>query len=255
MKQAMRKSCVITAVILLVVSCSDDYSYLNDYASLEENYQKVLFERDSDWIPYRPIRTRSDGRIVINNNELLGYSFKTDYLPIVDLRNLGYKVIDVNKINELNPEYIQSYKILNRDAKCFSFSNFDQYIDKSTFTRKVHHGLDFDFFGLHFGHKKEYTSTFGLDINSTANNVFGETNIVVRDSTHRIKNTSSVLNKIKKSCIYEDFIEVIHTMHPSEIVNLYGCFVNIGYSTGCQATAIYKGHVAQGVVVDNIILI
>lgn len=53
----------------------------------------------------------------------LGYSFKNEVYPIEDSKNLGYQVINLNKLSQDCPNYLTAWKTNSGEAFYYSYAS------------------------------------------------------------------------------------------------------------------------------------
>lgn len=236
---------IVSAFAILLSSCSHDEDILLDDNSLPKNGY-LIRERPADnpWKPYvyeGPSKSRSQRMITISTKDCLGYSFKQDVAPIENMSNLGYKVIDIEKFAKAYPDKVRTWKILSQNASSFSFSNFDDFNSKSQMTKKVKTGDEVKLLFLSFGHKHTYTSLFGETLIANDKSVFGELDIIFRDSCYEMSYPTNLKNEIIKSFLAPSFVHDYHYMNPYDFIQSYGGVVASKFYTGGRATALYAG--------------
>ncbi len=241
----MRPFIIFSAIILLMASCTKEDEIFSEDKTLFEDGE-VIFERPADnpWIPYvyhKQSRSNSERITVISTKDCLGYSFKSDVAPLENMRNLGYKVIDIEKLSMTYPDKVRTWKILTQDAKSFSFSDFDNFSSKSEITKKIKTGHDLKLLFLSFGHKHTFSSLFGESLLTDSNSVLGELDVIFRDSCYELGYTSSLKTEIQKSFVSPSFIHDYHYMRPYEFFQNYGGVVAANFYSGGRATALYAG--------------
>jgi len=205
----------------------------------------VLKERDPDnpWVPsdYQSIFSLGKRSIGINQEKYLGMSYKSIVFPFEDTRNLGNQVIDYAKFRRDYETYFKSWKVNNGEAFRFSYATFDNYTSNSKKTTEVSGGFNLNLGVFSVGNKKSRTETFSKSLVENNNAVFGELNVVVRDSVFNLQLSSYIKEKIKKDYMHKDFLAELYNTHPSEFFHNYGGFVLTNYVTGGKATALYTG--------------
>lgn len=241
----MRPFIIFSAIILLMASCTKEDEIFSEDKTLFEDGE-VIFERPADnpWIPYvyhKQSRSNSERITVISTKDCLGYSFKSDVAPLENMINLGYKVIDIEKLSTTYPDKVRTWKILTQDAKSFSFSDFDNFSSKSEIAKKIKTGHDLKLLFLSFGHKHTFSSLFGESLLTDSNSVLGELDVIFRDSCYELGYTSSLKTEIQKSFVSPSFIHDYHYMRPYEFFQNYGGVVAANFYSGGRAMALYAG--------------
>lgn len=182
---------MLLSLVAIFSSCSEDETLYNAYDSQIMKDGELIRERpkDNPWIPYihpTSLNTRSAKITSLSSSDFLGYSFRCDEAPLENTSNLGCRVIDISKLSKAYPQNVKGWKNLSQTAVSFSFSNFDDYNSKSNITKKLTHDGGLKFLCFQIGHKHTYTSAFGEDIISDNNAIFGELNVILKDSCYRI---------------------------------------------------------------------
>lgn len=244
----MKKFYFFIFLFVATVSCTDISDDIN-VDTMSKNEVIVLKERDPNcpWIPsdYQSIftATRSETRNYsgMSHRQFLGYSFKDDIYPLEDTRNLGYQVIDINKLYKDNPTYLSAWKNNTGTASSFSYATFDRYVSNSTLTNNISGGFNLNLGLFSIGNKRSLSSVFSKAITEDKNITFGELNIVVRDSSYRMQYSSNIQSKIKEKYLSETFKDELYNTHPSEFFSNYGGFVLADFVVGGKATAQYAG--------------
>lgn len=239
---------------LLLFSCAESpMDFQEDNAAddfggaVADRKMTILKERNPEypWEPvvYKSHRDTATSRSAqqLTHPDYLGYSYRNDFYPIEDSKNLGYRVINTPKLSADFPTYFQSWKSPSAEAKYFSYASFDEYLSKSTTTKKVSSGFSLDFKIFSIGNKTNYTDVFTKEVSSNDKFVFGELNIAICDSCHRMQYSTNIRDRISKDYIDPVFFEEYHCLHPYELFKDYGGFVVRDFITGGKATALYLG--------------
>ena len=231
-----------------IVSCTDISDDMN-IEVMSESKAIVLKERNPNypWIPsdYKSVLTATRGvtkdYASTSHRRFLGYSFKDDIYPLEDTRNLGYEVIDIDKLYKDNPKYLDAWKNNTGAASSFSYATFDRYVSNSTVTNSVSGGFKLNLGLFSIGNKRNLSSVFSKSMIEDKNTTFGELNIIVRDSCYRLQYSSNIQSKIKEKYLSETFKDELYNTHPSEFFSNYGGFVLTDFVVGGKATAQYAG--------------
>lgn len=232
---------VLSVVASIFSSCNSDVlDSCNE--SFDESF--TLCEKCNEtWDPYvyhSKLKTRSNDITLITNSEYLGFSWKLDTYPIEDSMNLGYRVVNTAAFIKQYPSYFNRARNNAIESSYFSFTNFDEYISKSSYSKKIHGGLDIHFLGISICNKHNHTSTFSQSFLSDEKSVFGELNINIRDSIYRMQ-YSSLINTKLRNYLDPVFVEELHNTHPYEFYLNYGPFVLREFAVGGKAIALYAG--------------
>lgn len=235
---------ILLSLVAIFSSCSEDETLYNASDSQILKDGEIIRERpkDNPWIPYihpTSLNTRSAKIISLSSSDFLGYSFRCDEAPLENTSNLGYRVIDISKLSKAYPQNVKGWKNLSQTAVSFSFSNFDDYNSKSNITKKLTHDGGLKLLCFQIGHKHTYTSAFGEDIISDNNAIFGELNVILKDSCYRMDYNSNLKKAILRDYLDPEFIKNLHYLDPYEFYKEYGSVVACDYFSGGKATAIY----------------
>ncbi len=236
----------LTFLLLLscLVSCVENEPMLLDEYKASSEY--IIRERPADnpWIPYIPkstsIETRA-GRGALALRNFLGYSLNPQRTPIENTLNLGYPVINKDKLSKSHSSYFTYWKNASHETNVYSYKNIDDYLSKTKFTDKVAHGSEFKFLGIHLGHKHIMISTFGENLINDTTSVFGELNVIANDSVYRMLYSDAIQKEILVDYLDSEFIKNVHTLHPYELYKMYGSLVMTNFCSGGRATAYYVG--------------
>ncbi len=241
---------LIISLSFFIFSCEDHYEKNPEAGYSMANNEVVLKERDHNipWVrsEYQSkfssvTNTTKTGVIGIPQVKYLGRSFRNNYYPIEDSRNLGYSVIDFDKFYKDYRSYCNFWKNNTSDGSYFSYANFDRYTSNSTITKNIGGGFKLDVGIFSIGSKSSKKEVFTKSLVENTDAVFGEVNIVVRDSCFELQTSSNILEKIKENYLSKDFKEELYKTHPSEFFSNYGGFVLASFVTGGKASAQYVG--------------
>lgn len=232
-----------TLLLVCMMSCSDDEP---TFKEVRISNVAVLRERPSEnpWIPYmgqpRNLQTRS-GRGTLAVSDFLGYSLNPERTPIENTLNLGFPVVDKKRLSKNHGSYFTYWKNASHETKVFSYKNISDYASKTDFNEKVRHGIDIKLFGIHLDHKHTLSKIFHDSIVNNSRIVFSELNIIANDSCYRMQYTDVIRKQILKDYIDSEFLTNIHTLHPFELLQMYGSLVIADFCSGGRATAYFAG--------------
>ncbi|MFV0506486.1 MAG: MAC/perforin domain-containing protein [Bacteroidales bacterium] len=116
-----------------------------------------------------------------------------------------------------------------------------RYTSNSTVTNTVNGGFNLNLGLFSVGNKTNTKNVFTKSLVEDTNATFGELNVVVRDSVHRMQYSTAIQQKIKARYLAKDFEDELYNTHPSEFFMNYGGFVLANFVTGGKATAIFGG--------------
>lgn len=240
---------LILLIVVLFVSCSEEDS-LNDIQenNIENNGITVLQERDpnSPLILSKPIdksipKITTKSSDLISFGEYLGRSYKAESLDYSNNLDLGYPVIDLNKLSSDYSDFILNYGLNVTSAEAFAYTNFDRYTSNSKKSKTVSGGLSLNLGIFKIGAKHKMTEVFTESKISENNRVFGELNILYKKARYRMLADSEFINKISTTYLTDSFKELLYNRTPSQLYDIYGGFVLTDFITGGRAQALYTG--------------
>lgn len=239
----MKKNIVFIFISLFIsYSCNNETDDIYDNDTYNDQII-VLKERTSPWesSSFDSKQKNALKYASISHRDLLGYSLKNKEYPLEDTKNIGNQVIDIAKLAKDYPNYVRSWKNNTGEATYFTYANFNRYVSNSTITKVVNNGFSLNLGLFSIGNKSNSTSIFSKNLTEDKNAVFGELDVIIRDSIHQIQYSSNIHNIIKKKYISQDFKDELYNTHPSEFFNNYGGFVITSFVTGGKAIAKYTG--------------
>lgn len=195
------------------------------------------------------ITTRSSsetGATICNSDKLLGSTYKAGNGIIGDYANVGFQVIDIEKVRELGGKRVTSHYLNDGATNKFTFSDFEHFADSSSLTRKISSGFSLNLGFFKIGRKKTTTEVFKSAYTSSNQSVYGELDILIRDSRCLLECASSSRRIYARQCLTKEFKETLYGSTISEIIKQYGPYVLIGYDTGGKALALYAAQTQAG---------
>lgn len=230
---------ILFAWTFIFTSCEKD----KDNLTPSQEKHIVIKERDPNypWTPWqRPVLSRATPT-VIGLKDCVGRSLKCNVFPIENMENLGYPVIDMDKLTKDYPSYFTSWRIGTGLAESFSYASFDRFIENSSIQKKVSSGFSLNLGIFKIGHKKKMTEIFSTSSIESKQSVFGMLNVLIRDSCYNLQLSSNIKDKIILNYLHEIFKDELYNTSPSEFFSNYGGFVLSRYVTGGQALGYYCG--------------
>lgn len=240
---------LFSSLLILLSSCTDSNDDLRTNSVLSKDIV-VLKERDPN-TPWNPstykskftseTKSISPRSTSVPTRDYLGYSLKNNTYPFEDTRNLGNPVVNLSQLTKDYPSYTISWKNNTGEATSFSYSSFDRYLSNSSISKTVNGGFSLNLGLFKIGSEHSYTTVFSNSLVNDRNTTFGELNVVVRDSCHRMQISSNIKEKIKAKYLLQEFKDELYSTHPSELFRNYGGFVLSNFVVGGKATALYAG--------------
>ncbi|MDL2303546.1 hypothetical protein LJC28_04045 [Dysgonomonas sp. OttesenSCG-928-D17] len=240
-------------ILLCLFSCSNEHEFIEKVDNIKTQ-EFLLKDRNPDY----PLNLDSNRHLddavtksdIIYKYEFLGYGYKPITLPLIDVTNISYQILDINRIIEAgktNKEYdIKTSMLINSWAPDIAtFTDFNAYAKSESVSKVVKGGFSLtnipiigSIFG--FGSKKKYTEVFNKLIIDTTKAVYGQLDMAYRDSLHRI-NTGEALNKDLTGFYSARFKKDLYSTHMTDLLRSYGNFLVTGVETGGILTALYQG--------------
>lgn len=186
------------------------------------------------------------GALICNSEKLLGSTYKAGNGIIGDYANVGFQIIDIEKVKALGNNRISSHYLNDKVTDKFTFSDFEHFTDSSSITKKISHGFSLNLGLFKIGRKKTTTEVFKSAYTSSNQSVYGELDILIRDSRFTLDCVSSSRRIYARQCLTKEFKEALYGSTIGEIINQYGPYVLIGYDTGGKALALYAAKTKAG---------
>ena len=113
-----------------------------------------------------------------NSGELLGYSYKMGNTILGDPQNVGFQVIDIDKVSDYDHSLISKNHIGHSSIGSFSYADYDDFLKKSQLIKKSSSGFSLNIIGIiKIGRKHRNTKMFASYINDSTRSVYGEANV------------------------------------------------------------------------------
>ncbi|MFD2824847.1 MAC/perforin domain-containing protein [Leeuwenhoekiella polynyae] len=239
-------------IVVFLVSCSDEDS-LNDVQenNIESDGVIVLKERDLN----SPLvlsklenndsslieRSNSTTKGLISFDDYLGRSYKLQSIDYSNNLDLGFPVVDMNKLSSDYSDFILSYGLNLTNIDAFAYSNFDRYTSNSKKTNTINGGFSLSLGLFKIGAKSTMKEIFSESKISENNRVFGELNILYKKARYKMLSDSDFVNKLSTTYLTDSFKELLYNRTPSQIFSVYGGVVLTDFVTGGKAQAMYTG--------------
>lgn len=246
MKLIVKLVIYFSCYAILAVSCSikEDRCSLspNDY-QLEE----VLQERSSEY-PFCPLQSVdriSRFNIGTQSGTLLGYSYSLNHFPVENIYNLGYPVVNTDKLFIDHPGFFnqqtRNYSIV-RSSSFYDYSRVEtnyaeSYTSQSDFTFGI--GL----FNSSFRSKYEegFSSTSILENEA----IYGYMHIAFERKLFKFNVLGNVVDLIRDSYLHPDFLYMLHNLSTDQFLSSYGGYILSNYVLGGVADAYFIGQKRQ----------
>ena len=234
----------VLSFCLTFIGCDNESVY--SYREVDA-YKTILKVRDSDypWQPYKSKRgtlSKSvNSRLTLTFNDYLGRSYKETEYPFESAQNVGFPVIDIEKLSRDYPSYIAVKHLGVGEANSFAYSDFSRYTVNSNISRKIDTGFSLNLGLFKIGSKKQMSEVFSSSKIEEEKRVFGELNVTIKDASYSVQMSSNIKKKVMLNYISKEFMDELYNTMPSELFYNYGGFVLAGFITGGRAVALYTG--------------
>lgn len=247
----MKKKWLLLFVWVFILGSCEKYEDQQIPAKEKQEYV-VLKERDPNypWVPVQRTGLSRSAPTSLGFKDCVGRSLKFNTFPIENLENLGYPVIDMDKLTKDYPSYYTSWRIGNQSAESFSYSSFDRFLENSSTTKKISGGFSLNLGIFKIGAKKKMTEVFSKSYVENNRSVFGMLSILVKDSCFNLQVSSNIKKKIKSDYLHKTFKDELYNTTPDEFFSNYGAFVLSRYITGGKALGYYCGFYKESETVE-----
>ncbi|WP_333663562.1 hypothetical protein [Chishuiella changwenlii] len=242
----MKQNFIISLILLSFIGCSEEELDLSKNSNQKNSFESelILKERETGFPIILSNKMESKNTLFPGEpteiQYFLGRSFKDNSTPISSPENISFPVLDIERLYNDNKNYFDIKSLNISEAKSFSFSSFEKYEEKSSFVKKVDKGFSLDLGLFKLGSKKKYEETFSSHIVNNSNSVFGELNLIYKNNSYSLQNSSN-LNKRYYPYIMKELVNELFNTTTSEFIKTYGRFVLTGFISGGSATALYAG--------------
>ena len=177
-----------------------------------------------------------------NSGELLGYSYKMGNTILGDPQNVGFQVIDIDKVSDYDHSLISKNHIGHSSIGSFSYADYDDFLKKSQLIKKSSSGFSLNIIGIiKIGRKHRNTKMFASYINDSTRSVYGEANVAYYNSEFKLNPSESSLHVYSLECLSKSFIKNLYGSPVGNILSNYGDFIMTDYITGGKMTALLAG--------------
>lgn len=227
--------------VFIIAGCNEEFVCVDDVVAGDI----ILKERSKDypWTLFKKENKESTRtkRYALAFYDCLGRSYKCESFPFANSANIGYSVVDIDKLSKDHPTYFSVKKIGQGSAQYFSYSSFDRYTEKSNMTKKVNSGFSINLGLFTLGSKRKMEEIFTTSKVQEQKRVFGELNVLIEDSCYTMQVSSNIKKKILLNYLSDDFKDELYNTTPSELFYNYGGFVLSSFMVGGSAIALYTG--------------
>lgn len=252
----MRDFPLFSFFVIVLVSCSEVAEQESGNAikstAIQEIQDTVYQERNSNlpnvkthWSDYELLSsTRATANDDKNGNsgELLGYSYKIGNTILGDPHNVGFPVIDIDKVSDYDPKFITKNHIGTSSINSFSYNSYDDFIQKSQYLKKSSSGFSLNILHIiKIGRRHKNTKVFSSYISDSIHAVYGEADIAYYNSEFKLNPSESSLHAYALACLTKSFMKNLYGSPAGKLLGSYGDFIMADYLTGGKITALYAG--------------
>lgn len=250
----------IGGACLLLASCADDETIdmvnqgptpvFTEVTTLRNRNPQLPTQVRTNNLITLKAKTRStngSGALIGNSDKLLGYSYSVGNSVLGDFSNVGYQVVDIDKVKALPyTGYVSSKALQAYMSNRFSYADEASYAQKLTRTKKISYGFQLNVGLFKLGRKKKVEETFKSISSSSTHNVFGELNLLYANSAFNLQSSDGAKKLYARECLSPAFMKNLYSSTMSNILETYGQFILTGYITGGKAFALYAGETKSG---------
>lgn len=241
-----------TLLACVLISCTKEDITSVTTSSMQQNDVAVLQERSlslpknvkNSSVILESKKSRAinaNGAIIGNSDALLGYSYTVGNSILGDYENVVSPVINIEKVKEYGADYVSSKALQYYSAEQFSYSDYNTYESKLSETKKISSGFSLNLGLFKLGRKKTTESTFKSETTSNNNAVYGELNLVYRNSAFTLQSSDGSRKFYARECLSPVFQKNLYSSTIGDILNTYGDYILTGYVTGGKAFALFAG--------------
>lgn len=234
---------------MFTISCTNEEE-TNNYTPVDNQSNStseiILQERNSSlprvWSKKTAQRVTTRASFT-DATDFLGcsYAVENGTSIIGDFANAKYPVVNMKKLLERYPSYINPKELRTTETKALSYSDFDRLEKNKTFTKTVKSGFSLNLGPFKFGRQKTIKETFVHNTDDSEKVVHGELSIEVVNGMLNLQTAPSALRKIAADYLDELFVDALYNSSMVELMQSYGEFVLTGYYTGGRASALFYG--------------
>lgn len=255
MKKNLSMTIAIGGACLLLASCADDETIdmvnqgptpvFTEVTTLQNRNPQLPTQVRTNNLITLKAKTRAtngSGALIGNSDKLLGYSYSVGNSVLGDFSNVGYQVVDIDKVKALPyTGYVSSKALQAYMSDRFSYADGESYAHKLSRTKKISYGFQLNLGLFKLGRKKKVEETFKSISSSSTHSVFGELNLLYANSAFNLQSSDGAKKLYARECLSTAFMKNLYSSTMSNILETYGQFILTGYITGGKAFALYAG--------------
>ncbi len=205
----------------------------------------ILRERDPDYPLTDYVAERLTNRLNIVGDiyfgNMVGRSFKVADYPLESLKNIGIRVIDIDKYSDDYPDAYYSVPIKESRSTSFSFYGFDRYETKSQVKDVIKDGYQINCLLFKIGTERTYSKVFTEESSSEAEYIYGEMNIKFCDRKYELFMPEYLKNEILYKYLSPGFVKFTYYYTPKEFIDSFGAFILTKFISGGKVTGLFRG--------------
>lgn len=173
-------------------------------------------------------------------DDFIGCSYKNEYYPLEDARNVGFPVIDIAKYTNDFPGRYLDIPINQSHSSHYSYADFNRFSEKTNIDSKLTATTSTNILKV-FSLCSENTFTDIFDNYSfnSQKSVYGESTVSYYANKYSLSLPYSLYNRILEKYISEPFLEYLYNSTPDELFENFGCFILTQFISGANATALF----------------
>ena len=250
-------------MVLILVSCSEMDEHNGNIPGTGSELHDTIYQTRNPNLPCVKTHEFDYGNLTTsrassnkdkngNSGELLGYSYKIGNTILGDPKNIGFQVIDVDRVTNFDPSSIARKHLGQSFINSFSYISHDDFLKKSQLIKKSSSGFSLNVFHLFkIGRKHKNTKVFASYINDSTHSVFGEANVAYYNSEFKLNSSEGSLHTFALTCLAKSFIRNLYGSPAGNLLNNYGDFILTDYMTGGKMTALFAGMTRSTVAVKE----
>lgn len=173
-------------------------------------------------------------------DDFIGCSYKNEYYPIEDARNIGFPVIDIAKYTNDFPGRYLDIPINQSHSSHYSYADFNRFSEKTNIDSKLTTTTNVNILKVFsLSSENTFTDIFNNYSFNSQKSVFGESTVSYYANKYSISLPYSLYNRIVGKYLSEAFLEYLYNSTPDELFESFGCFVLTQFISGANATALF----------------
>lgn len=252
MKTFIRFFFCFAAYFVVAVSCSKSDSEFYS-TEVRNQIEEVLQERNPDY-PFMPSNVLPGTQRFINathSDALLGYSYSLKYFPVEDSRNIGFPVINTEKLYIDHPGFFSSPNLNHSTVRYSSFYDFSRFESNYTSNYTGQSGFSFGIGPFSVSFQSKFQETFSSTNISESEAMYGFMHIAFERKLFKFNTYGNTIKLIRDSYLQPDFLYMLHNLSTDQFLSSYGSHLLSSYVLGGVADAYFIGKKESQLNVDE----